>query len=44
MGVLKELRVIVLGPEGVKLTLLVKLRLLDKHVVAEPLLIEDPVT
>ena len=44
MGVFTALGLGVLCPEGLKVTLLVKLRLLLTHVVAEPLLIADPVT
>jgi hypothetical protein len=44
VGVITALGLVVLGPEGLKVPLIVKLKLLDTHAVAELVLIEDPVT
>jgi hypothetical protein len=39
VGVITALGLVVLGPEGLKVTLLVKLKLLDTHAVAELVLV-----
>ena len=39
VGVITALGLVVLGPEGLKVPLLVKLRLLDTHAVAELVLV-----